>query len=265
MAVTDVMKNLGQNLGNSVLGNVEKAKLYIYNTTGSEAVKSRSVIEAAVTALQGATQAAASAITAATARAGVSTHMMTVQYNPSSLSIQANAQSIPFTYLQQNVDNGIPNQNLRPPMVMLSVELVFDAMNTQDAFMMDKLRLSVGSVISNVAGGLTAKKGGYTVQTQTNGLLATVMRPSTKIVTFAWADMAFTGQITEVQAKYTMFSPSGKPVRSVVRMNIAQQVESESDNTYWEKVLDTTFGANSTLNTKNVGQSLGNVLNLNMF
>lgn len=264
--------NMFTDLKNSAIGNVEKAKLYIYNTDSAEDVNSQSVVQSTAQALASSAGAAAGAVGALAGGIGggglgssVRTHVMTVQYNPSTLSLQANAESIPFTYLQQNVDNGIPNQNLRPPMVVLSVQLVFDAVNTQDAFMLDKLRLSVGSIVSDVSAGITtAKKGGYSVQAQTNGLLATIMRPNTKMATFAWADMAFTGQITEVEAKYTMFSPSGKPVRSVVTMNIAQQVESESDSTYWDKVLDTTFGQNNTLETKSLNQKYGNLLNLNM-
>lgn len=270
-SVGEFFKNLGTDLGNSVLGNIEKAKLYIYNVTGAEKIDSRSVVDSTAQALAGASSAAVSsavsAATSALAAGGrnVNTHVMTVQYNPSTLAIQANADAIPFTYLQQNIDNGIPNQNLRPPMVMLSVELIFDAVNTQDAFMLDKLRLSAGSIISDAAGGIKAASGGYSVQAQTNGLLATVMRPSTKTVTFAWADMAFTGQITEIQARYTMFSPSGKPVRSVVNLNIAQQVESASDSSYWENALDGAFEDSGTMNTKKLGQNLENVLNLNMF
>ena len=271
MAVGDVLKNIGTNLGNSVLGNIEKAKLYIHSSVGAEKINSQQVVQGATQALAGASAVGSAVSGVLTGSSGsgttaIHTHEMTVQYNPSTLTIQANAESIPFTYLQQNIDNGIPNQNFRPPMVVLSVQLVFVAMNTQDAFMMDKLRLSVGSVVSDISAGImTAKKGGYSVQAQTNGLIATVMRPSTKVVTFAWADMAFTGQITEVQANYTMFSPSGKPVRSTVTMNIAQQVESDSDNSYWDKVLDNTFGANGTLNTQTLGQTAGNLLNLNMF
>ena len=128
-------------------------------------------------------------------------HEMEVQYNPSSLIIQANAEAIPFKYLQANVDEGVPNQNLRPPQVVLSVELVFDDMNTQDAFMMDRVRLSAGSVISDVAAVAKEAQGGYTVQPQTNALLATLMRANTKTVTFAWADMAFTGQVIEAEAQ----------------------------------------------------------------
>lgn len=257
MAVMDLVNSLG----NSVLGRVEKAMLYIHDTSGAEGVQSQDLVSTTMEVLAG----AASAIPTSTNRLSIRSHEMTVQYNPESLSIQANAEAIPFTYLQQNVDSGIPNQNLRPPMVVLSVQLVFDDMNTQDAFMLDKLRLSVGAAISDVAGAEKLAKGGYTVQPQTNGLIATVMRPNTKVVTFVWADMAFTGQVTEVQAKYTMFSPSGRPVRSVVQLNIAQQVESESDSAYWDQVLDKTFQQGSVLSGKSMDQQIGNILNLNMF
>ena len=159
MALADVLSASG-------LGGIQKAFLIIHKF-GAEAVNSAQ-------AMQSATQAAARALQAAGNLSAVSSavgagmaHVMQVQYNPSSLALQANAESIPFTYLQQNADQGIPNQNVRPPMVVLSVELIFDAMNPQDAFMMDKARLSAGTVVSTAAWARGTK---YTVQPQTDGL-----------------------------------------------------------------------------------------------
>ena len=77
--------------------------------------------------------------------------------------------------------------------------------------------------------------------------------------------MAFTGQMIEVQADYTMFSVSGQPVRSKVRMNIAQQVESEADVQYWETALDNIFQNRSDIVSKTAAQGLGNLLNLDSF
>ena len=251
-------------LGNSTLGSVQKALLIIHKSDASQ-IDSSQVAAATENALLGA--AAGMAATSAAMRgAGMNTNVMKVQYNPTSLSIQANAEAIPFTYLQQNIDSGIPNQSPRPPMVVLSVDLIFDAMNPKDAFMAEKFSLSTGGIVSSAAGGIqTAKGGGYTVQPQTDGLIAALMRPSTRVVTFRWADMAFTGQLIEVQAEYTMFSVSGKPIRSKVRMNIAQQVESNADIQYWNKVLDTTFSGNGEAGGKDMGQTLGNLLNLGVF
>lgn len=252
---------LGNTLASSALGSVQKALLIIHKTDAS-AVDSAQVAVAAENALRGAA-AGLAATSAAMQSAGMNTSVMKVQYNPTSLSIQANAEAIPFTYLQQNIDSGIPNQSPRPPMVVLSVDLIFDAMNPKDAFMAEKFSLSTGGIVSSVAGAIqTATGGGYTVQPQTDGLIAALMRPSTRVVTFRWADMAFTGQLIEVQAEYTMFSVSGKPVRSKVRMNIAQQVESDADIQYWNKVLDTTFNGSVEAGGKGIDQTLGNLLNL---
>lgn len=255
--------SLASTLADSALGSVQKALLIIHKLDASQ-IDSSQVAASAANALQGAA-AGMAATSAAMQGAGMNTSVMKVQYNPTSLSIQANAEAIPFTYLQQNIDSGVPNQSPRPPMVVLSVDLIFDAMNPKDAFMAEKFSLSTGGIVSSVAGAAQAAKGGYTVQPQTDGLIAALMRPSTRVVTFRWADMAFTGQLIEVQAEYTMFSVSGKPVRSKVRMNIAQQVESDADIQYWDKVLDTTFSGNGEAGGKDMGQKLGNLLNLGAF
>ena len=249
----------------SVLGGVQKAYLVIHKKD-AQSINSAQVTAAAQNALvSAASNAAAGALSGALSAAGVNATVLQVQYNPTSISIQGNAEPIPFTYLQQNVDNGVPNQNLRPPMVVLSVELIFDAMNPQDAFMLDKFRLSAGKLVSDVAGIVQSFKGGYTVQPQTEGLLTALMRPNTRVVTFRWADMAFTGQLIEVQADYTMFSVSGKPVRSKVRMNIAQQVESDADQKYWNDALDKMFKSGNEVSLKGAAQKAGNLLNLGAF
>lgn len=195
------------------------------------------------------------------ANTGMRNHVMQVQYNPSSLMFQANAQAVPFTFLMQNVDEGVPNQNYRPPMVVLSVELVFDAMTPTDAFMMDRRRLAETAE----AGIAAAVKGEYTVQPQTDGLMAAILRPQTRLVTFRWADMAFTGHMIEAKADYTMFSAGGRPIRSKIRMNIAQQVESQGDIQYWNDALDKMFQSGDFQNLKNAAQRVGNLINLDAF
>jgi len=236
-------------------GPTGKAVLIVHEAPTAEEIKTyKDVLNDTKNALS---KAGAGAVKAPTTKS----HRLVVQYNPSTLSMQANAEPIPFTYLQQNIDQGIPNQNLRAPMVVLSVELYFDEMNPADAFMMDKIRLSAGNAITDAAAIAKTAKGGYTVQPQTNALLSTVLRPNTKIVTFVWGDMSFTGMVIEVEAEYTMFSPSGKPIRSRVQLNIAQSVESEADAEYWDKMLDKGLDGKGKTNA----QKVSNLLNLNMF
>ena len=248
------------------MGAVQKAILIIHEEDPSQ-INSDQISQRTQEMLSGATGAlSVHQVKAGLDVAGMQAKVLQVQYNPSTLSIQANAEAIPFTYLQQNIDSGIPNQNLRAPMVVLAVELIFDAMNPKDAFMMDKVRLSAGDAISSAAGiAKNIKDGGYTVQPQTEGLLAALLRPNTRTVTFRWGDMAFTGQLIEVRADYTMFSVSGKPIRSRVFMHISQQVESDSDFQYWNKVLDRTFSSGSDVNLKKPAQQLNNLLNLDSF
>lgn len=240
-------------------GAVQKAFLVVHEQDASK-IESKNVSADTLNKLTAATAGSTlSAVTSSLSEKGLTgSRVMQVQYNPSSLTIQANAQAIPFTYLMQNIDEGVPNQNFRPPMVVLSVELVFDAMTPADAFTMDKTRLAETVVI----GAVSAAKGGYTVQPQTDGLVAAILRPETRLVTFRWADMAFTGHLMEVQADYTMFSGSGRPIRSKVRMNIAQQVESDADIQYWNNALEKRFESGSFQNLKSAGQAVGNLLNL---
>lgn len=194
-----------------------------------------------------------------------SAHSFQVQYNPASISFQANAEEVPFQSLQKNVDDGIPSQNFRPPSVVMSFDLIFDDVNNQDAFMFEKMRISAGDVVSSISGALKSKKGGYTVQPQTNGLVALVLRQATQTVTFRWADLSFTGKVTEVSARYTMFSVSGKPIRSVIRLNIFQQVDGKADMQYWDKAFDRCFGDSASANSvdsKGTAESFGNLLNI---
>ena len=119
--------SLASTLADSALGSVQKALLIIHKLDASQ-IDSSQVAASAANALQGAA-AGMAATSAAMQGAGMNTSVMKVQYNPTSLSIQANAEAIPFTYLQQNIDSGVPNQSPRPSMVVLSVELIFVAMN----------------------------------------------------------------------------------------------------------------------------------------
>ena len=273
----------------SILGNPKKALLILFTGDENPVFDSQTVAKAAENALSGglantaanvasglqanlAQSAMAGGLSGAAAAAQVTQyHVLEVQYNPSSISLQANADSIPIQYLQQNLDSGIPTQLQRPPSVVLSVELVFDAMNIFDSFMWDKFTSGVSAQsITNIATAAAKNKKEnarvWSVKAQTNGLLAALMRDSTRTVIFKWADMTFSGEITEVQARYTMFSPTGRPVRSIVRLNITQQVKSTADTQYWDNAMDQLIASSSTTSSQSgfaaVKQSLGGLINI---
>lgn len=129
--------------------------------------------------------------------------------------------------------------------------------------MADKFRVSANDMITNAASVVRALNGGYTVQPQSNGLLAATMLESERFVTFQWADMAFSGELTDVNVQYGMFSLSGKPVHSVVSLRITQQLTSGAEDTKWnQSKFDECFSGEQ--NT-NIGQAASNLLNITGF
>lgn len=204
----------------------------------------------ASTSLTSLTSSALSGSSSSGSSAG--TYSFTVQYNPTSISYNANAQAVPFQYLQQNMDQGIPNMDTRPPSVVMSVDLCFDDMNVSDAFASETFSVdSISDAVDTVA----AAVGSFSVQPQTNGLLAAVMSEITRTVTFRWGDMSFTGELAEVRARYTMFSTSGAPIRSVVTISLIQQVSSGADNELWDEIFDTAFGDSSSSASSSVAST----------
>jgi hypothetical protein len=234
-------------------GNPKKALLILHTDT-SQQVDSQSIAEKAAAAL-----AKGSGLEGAAGVAellGSTFHVLKVQYNPASISIRANAESVEFQYLQKNIDSSIPNQNVRPPAVVMSVDLLFDAVNVKDCFMTDQLGLTASNARATASFAASAALGKLTVQPQTNGLIGMIMRNSTRTVTFKWADMTFSGEVTEVSARYTMFSIAGAPVRSVVTLSISQNVSSKADAKYWDNAFTKCFGAMGSSASKG-GKSIG--------
>ncbi|NLV86831.1 MAG: hypothetical protein GX025_06400, partial [Clostridiales bacterium] len=110
MSFSALAGNMAKDLGSSALGIVPKAMLILH--TEDDGAAAANPMAQTKKALEGAAGAGA----AGGALSG--THVLEVQYNPSSISIQANSVVTPFQYLQQNIDNGIPAQSFRDPAVV---------------------------------------------------------------------------------------------------------------------------------------------------
>ena len=212
-----------------------------------------------------------SSLTGGTAGLGTA-QTLSVCYNPSSISFQANAEPTDVSYLLQNVDNGVPRQQTRPPSLTMSVDLVFDDTNVKDAFMSEKFKLLTlnesvsGLANSGAALARTVTGNHYSVQDQTNGLVATLLDDSTRTVTFQWAKLSFRGEVSQVQARYTMFSTSGRPIRSIVTLVISQKIDASSQMEKWNSAFDSQFKASlSEAGSRSVGQKVGNLLNITGF
>lgn len=256
------LQSAGSNAASSVLGTPKKAFLVIHKKTDKAPKDVAAETERALDLL-GTMESTGGGLLSDLFGGKLGAHVLQVQYNPASISFQANSSPVPMRRLEQNVVAEIPAQFCRPPSVVMSVQLVFDAMNVKDSFMFEKFRISPNDLVSDVAAAVNRSK--YTVQPQTNALLAMLMREESSLVTFHWSNMTFHGEVNEVQARYTMFSVSGRPVRSTVQFNIRQAVKSAGESAYWNKAFDNCFGKEDVAGDSgklNAGQYVSSLLNL---
>lgn len=193
---------------------------------------------------------------------GEDLEILKVQYNPSTLTVSANASAIQTKSMQTSSDPSIQNQKERPPSVVLEVDLIFDEINPKDAFMADKFRMSAGDAASTVAAFTKGSgRGGYSVAAQISGLAGMMLDRNTRNVTFLWQDMMFTGVVSEMRNSYTMFNMSGNPIRGTVRMNITQNVDIGGEF-HWSQALDHCFVQSAA--GKNILEQAASLTSLNI-
>jgi hypothetical protein len=246
---------------NGVLGRNEKAKLILYKGGKSDAL-SGEVLKDTQEAL-GDAGSSMNSLKGAMSKH----HILKVQYNPASIRFEANVDEIPTRWLEDNFDATLPNQQKRSASIVMYVDLIFDAVNNKDAFYSvgDKLQINPGDIAASVGTGIKKLAGGYSVLKQTNGLVAAMTNASTRVVSFLWADMKFTGILEQVQARYTMFSPSGRPIRSSITLSMQQSLDRDEVG-QWEKAFNNFFGkkeiALKNINGKSSLQEMEKLINI---
>jgi hypothetical protein len=224
-------------VGKGVLGMNKKAMLIIYKGSSGK-VSSEKALNSTKSVLD-------SADSSATMRGLTDElpnhHILRVQFNPASVRLEANINPVPTKWLEDNFDSSITNQQERNASIVMYVDLIFDAVSNKDAFHGDKFRLSLSDAAAAAGTGIKQLAGGYSVLKQTNGLIAAMTNESTRVISFLWADMKFTGILEQIQARYTMFSPSGRPIRSTVTLGIHQSLDREEVG-QWEIAFNNFFG-----------------------
>lgn len=186
-----------------------------------------------------------------------------VQYNPNTIS---------FSGTQGRIRrSGVGGQDQVaqldvPVETVMSVELTFDDTNIKDAFMFEKLSVTnLGGIVQTVEDVGRMSKGGYSVQDISEVFVGAMVRPSTRWVAFVWNKMIFWGELTSANVRYTMFNPSGSPIRSKVTLRIRQDARS-GENRYatektWENAFDQMFKTKYKTNGFNVSNKVSNFLN----
>ena len=209
-----------------------------------------------------------------------------VRYNPSSIYIdtQAGAQ---VNYSGGGLGSASNNQLMQiqqPASSTMSFQLIFDAVSVNDAFMFksDSWKSDMIGKALNTWGKMYYGQENYSVQDQVEGFVSLLVHDETRQVIVFWSHMGFRGEVTSVNSRYTMFSPSGRPIRGVVDLTIRQgsdEEESDSnghstsyDETVWKNAYKKLFdvqmenGALKDIGALSTGQKLmqNNFLNINI-
>lgn len=195
------------------------------------------------------------------------------QYNPESIYMNSqagsymNRQGAPESGLNQVTMTDIPAQT------SMNFRLYFYDINNSDAFMADKLIISASGAIKAIAGFVCS----YSVQTPVEGLVSLVTQYATRQAVFVMGRIVFFGEIENVNAQYTMFSPEGNPIAAVVDLSIRQQttnlkdedgfdIVAESDD-YWDIAFENLLGKPGISQDLDMKSGLdavgGSLLNLN--
>ncbi|MCR5503802.1 MAG: hypothetical protein K6F53_12425 [Lachnospiraceae bacterium] len=276
MGVTDVL--------NANIGNIEKAVIEIIDARGRAPKKEGAVVPAGggggflnlADTMLSKTGAASSLINQSLGNVagkiagfenrlkGASAKRFTVQFNPSSLSVRARGQGyMPTLAYGQNGATAEPaHQSVR---VTVSVRLIFDQVDPFDAFMEDKTNLAPTNIGTGIAKTVNTARGKKTatVQQTVEGFIAALRSPYTRIITFHWGEMNYSGILNNVAAQYVMFNMQGQPIRAYMNLSLLHMDDTQDPDTLgaWEEAYKKAFSGDS-LDTVKGFQSATNLINL---
>lgn len=175
-----------------------------------------------------------------------------VQFNPSTLSISGSGGGIAqHTNLAAiNVNQTQTTHGHGNEYIEMSVQLTFDDTNNLIAFPGDWTGLNISSATDaamkfGVDLFKQKLKGRPSVQDTVEGFLGTIRNKYTRELAFCWGRMLYFGYVNRVRTKYTLFNPSGKPIRATVDLSIvcADNSVSGKDNNlgYWHDKYEEFF------------------------
>ena len=185
---------------------------------------------------------------------------MEVQYNPSSLYFTSQE-----GYSYDVSDGGLGGQARQvsttkaPSSVTLGCELIFDAMNKDDAFGITDQGITPDHILSLGIDTAVQMRGGYSVSEHVNAIIACLFSSMTRQVIFYWGGMSFRGELTAVTARYTMFNKDGNPIRAHVQIEIYQKNEDNTyDQTQYQEAFAETFKSPASASASKISSVLNN-------
>ncbi len=197
----------------------------------------------------------------------------TVQFNPSSLQLSGHAGGLVqrLSYDKEdkdkdNVQDASASYTRGTTTIIMSVSLLFDSCDNQGAFLDDKLIMNPTSVGTGIAKSVMQATGNkkLSVQTEVEGFIAALRNRRTRLVTFNWGNLCYTGVLRSVGANYTMFNPNGEPIRATVDMSIVCADDDQWPNSLgvWQQRYLKAFEKGSESFVKK-SQKAGSLANIN--
>lgn len=268
-----LQNNMVNNFLSSVTGNTNKAYILLNRNPNPSRDASGGIasgMASLAAGLQSTVESAGKNQLSFTSLSGMAGALGTSSYLP--VQVQYNPSAISFSGTQGRVRRtGVGGQDQFQQMdvpveTIMSVELTFDDTNIKDAFMFEKLSVTnVGGIVQTAENVGSMITGGHSVQDLSEVFVGAMVRPSTRWVAFVWNKMIFWGELTSVRVRYTMFNPSGSPIRSKVSLRIRQDAQPGA-NRYateksWEKAFNQMFKTKYKTNGFNISNKVSNFLN----
>jgi len=156
---------------------------------------------------------------------------MKFQFNPSSINISARGGG-----RKQRITNEQGKEDFSPQetKMYLNFQFIVDRTDVTNAFMFEKFSLTasralneIGSAIGNAING---KDNAYTVQPLVDGLVAALRSSGDVAARFTWNKMNYYGIINKIDSTYTMFNPSGDPIRAVIRISMTMATQKGTED-----------------------------------
>lgn len=106
------------------------------------------------------------------------------------------------------------------PRLELGFTAYVDEVNSYDAFLFEKINRGGGGVGLVRSAVNLAKNTQYSVAVYVEGLLAALRTEKNSEIWFRWGKMEYGGALNSVNARYTMFNPSGNPIKAEIDIRI---------------------------------------------
>lgn len=148
-----------------------------------------------------------------------------VQFNPNELNfVGYGGEQMAIQNYSGTGKNQINNVDSH---IEMTIPLIFDKVDNQDAFYSDKFTLGQTSVARGVTKlGINAVKSAkgkdtsQSVQQEIEAFTAIIRSNDKRLIRFVWGDMAYEGILNGVNAEYTMFNVNGEPVRATMNLRV---------------------------------------------